>query len=578
MARGDGAAVQALLVRLRQQADQAPELPLLQAIHHYKCGDRRRAAHQVGVLLDAEAVDSDALCELARVAHAAGDLASARALLERVVELAPDDSTGWWLLAYVHAGLSAWLPALQAMRRAYALDPSNTQILAKLVDLEFDHGMPRAALPPVQRWAELHPLDVDAQLKLGVILGRLGCHADAVAHYQAAVVRRADAPDLWMALGQSLEYLGRRADSSVAYQRAAELRPGWALPLAGLLGLHRQQAEPAWVEMATALLPSAGLADAERAILGYELGKWLDANGQAAAAMQAWTRANAARQRQIGGYDPRVLTDLVARTETAFAAGVDWLPAPATAQSGVVLVVGMPRSGTTLAEQIINAHPAAHGAGELLELTLLANRLDVQGQCWPEAGRRVLAAETLQQWRTQYLQAMSARASGTARVLVDKAPLNFFFVGLAAQLFPDVKVVWCRRDPRDVAVSIYAENFSLDAPFATCWEGIADYMAAEVRLMALWRRALPVPVYELDYQRLVDDPPTQARQLLAFLGLDWDPACLEFHASGAVVQTPSRWQVRQPVNRRSLGRWRAHADALAPFIARARALGIEGLA
>ncbi len=579
MVRGDAGAVQELLLHWQQSDDDKRQLPYWQAIHDYRRGALAPAHDHVQAILADPPVPAAALAELARVAHGAGDLTSAGQLFSKATSLEPRVSSHWWLLAYVHAAQEQWLPALEAMRQAYVLDPGNSQILEKLVDLEFDQGMPVDALPVVRRWASARPNDVDAQLRLGVILGRLARHADAVAHYEDAVGRLPASADLWMALGQSLEYLGKHENSSVAYQQASALRPGWVLPLAGLLGLHRQQAEAGWVEQARHALDAGGLPEAEQAILGYELGKWLDGNGRHAEAMAAWDKANAARRRQIGDYMPERLEALVKRTEAAFVSAPHWAQRPGNAGSGeeVVLIVGMPRSGTTLAEQIINAHAAAHGAGELLDLTLLANRLDHAGQAWPEAGAGALPAELLQQWRQQYLQALRARAEGRERVLVDKAPLNFFFVGLAAQLFPGLKLVWCRRDPRDVAVSIYAENFSLDAPFATSWEGIADYMAAEARLMAVWKRVLQVPVFELDYRRLVQAPEQKTRELLAFLGLPWDPACLQFHASAAVVQTPSRWQVRQPVNRRSLGRWRAHAGALVPFIARARALGIPGL-
>ncbi len=532
----------------------------------------------LGATLGAPDVDADLLCDLARVAHGAGELFIAQQLLERAVNEKPESAMGWWLLAYVHAGRKQWGMALGTMRKAHALDPDNADLLEKLVDLELDHGAPRQSLAALQRWAELRPLQVDAQLKLGVILGRLSRHALAAEHYQRAISRIPDAPDLWMALGQSFEYLGRSDESASAYNHARMLRPNWALPVAGLLGLSRRKADAGLWQDARNLLAGDALSDGDRAILGYELGKSLDSNAQSAEAMAMWEMANASRQRQIGAFDPQALESLVSATEAAFAQGVDWPKVSSSVPpSGVVLIVGMPRSGTTLVEQIINAHPLAHGAGELLDLTLMANGLDLEGSHWPEAGRLQLAEGRRAKLRDQYLQSLRARADEHARLFVDKAPLNFFFLGLAAQLFPDARVIWCRRNPCDVAVSIFGENFSLDAPFATSWEGIADYMVAETRLMELWRRTLPLPVLELDYQAMVNQPVSQSQRLIEFLGLRWDAACLEFHSSGAVVQTPSRWQVRQPVNRRSVGRWQVHADAMTAFIARARSLQLDGV-
>jgi tetratricopeptide (TPR) repeat protein len=573
--QGDRLQAESLLRALLQRAPDDPQAHELAAMHWAKAGARELSLKHLVCAEGQPDLAAAQLCSLARIAHGWGELERAAALLERAVAVAPDDPQGWWLLAYTYAGSERWSAALDAMQRAHVLDPDNPAVLEKLVDLEFDHGVPRQAMPVVERWAQRHPYQLDAQLKLGVMLGRLGQHAQAVQHYRQAIDRLPEAPDLWMALGQSLEYLGDSAASADAYRRALMLRADWALPLSGLLGLTRRNPDPDLVARAQRMLATTTLPDAERATLGYELGKCLDAARQPAGAMAAWKAANAARQGQIGVFDPSIVRELVDRTEQVFSRGIAPEEAAAGDGSGVVLIVGMPRSGTTLVEQIIHAHPHAHGAGELLDLTLMANRIDRDGLRWPEVCETPLPAAIREELRSDYLQSLRAHANPVARCFVDKAPLNFFFLGLAAELFPDLKVIWCRRDPRDVAVSIHAENFSLDAPFATSWEGIAEYMTAEARLMALWQKVLPVPMFELRYQTLVENPEEKARELMHFLGLEWNPACLEFHASSAAVQTPSRWQVRQPVNRNGLGRWKTYADALQPFLERAQALGLK---
>src|SRR5690606_24710137 len=149
--------------------------------------------------------------------------------------------------------------------------------------------------------------------------------------------------------------------------------------------------------------------------------------------------------------------------------------------------------------------------------------------------------------------------------LVDKSPLNFFNLSLPALLFPRAHVIWCRRDPRDIAVSIYSENFALDAQYATRLDAIAHTIALQTRLMRHWQAVLPLPVHELSYESLVESPELETRRLLAFLDLPWEPACLEFHRGNRTVQTPSRWQVREPIHARSAGRWRRYADSLPDF-------------
>ena len=144
--------------------------------------------------------------------------------------------------------------------------------------------------------------------------------------------------------------------------------------------------------------------------------------------------------------------------------------------------------------------------------------------------------------------------------------MNFQLLGLIARMFPKARVIWCRRDPRDIAVSIYGENFALTERFATSMAGIGHCINAQIRLMRHWQRIAALPILEVDYEQLVGDLEQQARQLIEFVGLPWDPACLQFHAGERSVQTPSRWQVRQPVHTRSVARWKNYRFALQPLL------------
>ena len=227
-------------------------------------------------------------------------------------------------------------------------------------------------------------------------------------------------------------------------------------------------------------------------------------------------------------------------------------------------MVGTPPSGTTLTEQILAAHPLGHGCGELPDIALIANQLAAM---LPADDPATVPAGLLAEAATRYLRAATRKAPPQARCLVDKAPLNFFHLGLVARLFPRARVIWCRRDPRDIAVSVYAENFALDERLATDLGDIGHYINLQTRLMRHWQAQLPLPVMELVYEELALDPEPVARRLVAFAGLEWDPSCLEFHRSERGVQTPSRWQVRQPIYTRSIGRWHRHAEALAPLLA-----------
>lgn len=501
-----------------------------------------------------------------------GQLDASLAHFRLATEREPSLLDAWHFLGVTLLRLGRSLAAIAALRHAFAIAPDRPGTREALAEAEFRAGFPADALPLWRELSRRRPDDEDSTLKLGETLTRLGQGAEAVAVFRAALARRSSSPGLWMALGQAAEATGERDAAAQAYERALALRPGWIFPLSALLGLLRARAPDVRVDDATARLAGA-LPDGERAMLGYELGKVLDGRGEHAAAMQRWDDANAARRRERGDFDDAAMQLRIERTIATFDAQLFATRAgeiPGRSDDPrPVFVVGMPRSGTTLTEQILAAHPQVFGAGELLELALIARSLPTRDGSPPGWPPRLdqLAPDVIAWAARRWLEGASRGAPADAARLVDKEPMNFHLLGLAALMFPRARVIWCRRDPRDIAVSIYGENFSLDEPFATSMHGIGRYIAGQERLMRHWQATLPLPILELHYEDLVRDIEPQARRLVDFLGLPWDPACLQFHQSAGFVQTPSRWQVRQPVHTRSVGRWRNYGQALAPLVA-----------
>lgn len=536
------------------------------AVHHLlgtlclRAGDPRSAISHLDNACRHAPDNAGLRFELGRAHAASGDFDGAARHFAQATTLAPDLFDAWFLLGVTHLRGARHGEALEPLRRALALQPDHIDAQRALADAEFHAGAPADALPLWQQVVDARPGDMDARLKLGETLSRLALHDEAVASYRNALSRFADSADLWMALAQAEEDAGHKSAAREAYLRAASLEPDWALPVSGLLGLQRGDAPPELVARARAMQRDRQLSDPERAQLGYALGKVLDGLGQYPAAMASWHDANAARRRMIGAHDRDQLERHVQRLREIFDAG--FFKSRGLAGSDderPVFVVGMPRSGTTLTEQIIAAHPQAFGCGELPDIPLALTSL--RGR-WPEAAL-TLDSGFLRQQARRWLQSASRSAPGDARRLVDKNPLNYYNLGLVALLFPHARVVWCRRDPRDIALSIYSENFSLDSRFATDLGDIGHAIAMQVRLMRHWQSVLPLPILALEYESLVESPESEARRLIDFAGLPWNPACLDFHRSKRGVQTPSRWQVREPIHRRSSGRWRHYADDLA---------------
>jgi tetratricopeptide (TPR) repeat protein len=371
----------------------------------------------------------------------------------------------------------------------------------------------------------------------------------------------------WFGLGRTLEDVGDADNALACYEQVLARQPSHALALGHHLALVKADA-PTVLERASTMLVDAAVAAESKAVIGYGLTKYHDRRQQWRAAASAGLVANAARTQASGAFDRVALAQRV----DAIIATFDREFFAARKRFGVgadqpIFIVGLPRSGTTLTEQIIAAHPLLHGAGELPDLARLALRtIDDDELPWQAAQK--LEQSNSRELAQTYLRALRDGAPKQRLRISDKSPLNFFHLAFAALLVPNARVIHCVRDARDNALSIWMENFNPEQRYATDFDDLAFYRAQYERLMAHWRAHLPLPILELRYEDTVSDQEGQTRRLLDFLDVPWDPACLNFHQSERAVQTPSRWQVRQPVYKKSVERWRAYAEFL-PALERA---------
>lgn len=527
----------------------------------------------------------------AQVAFAAGDGAGALAWLDRAVELG--DAAGIARLERAHLLVAVGAPeqamdalhdlvsdvpsydaafflgrllyearredeAVAAFRRALAARPDEPAAQRALAESLFAAERYEDALAMFEALAARSPGDPALVMRCVRCEARSGDVPGALARLDAATRRFPGHAELALLEGQLAEDAGDRDRAMLGYSRARGLSPGWAEPVAAQLLLTHRQPEPELRQRAEQLVSTPSVAGAEKAFLHYALGKAEAAAGHHATAWSHWTRANAIRRSQSPAEAPDALQrriDVIRGTYTREL--TDAWAARAPSDERPVLVVGMPRSGTTLVEQVLAAHPEARGAGESPVLAQL--HIEMLAARERDTGGPTDAASMA----ARYMDVLVKRAGGDGRRLVDKQPYNFLFLGLAAALLPAARVVWCRRDPRDVAVSIYGESFAPQARYATDLAETRELIAAQDALMSHWQSVLQLPILELRYEDLVGDFETQARRLVEFSGLRWDDACLDFHASTGPVQTNSRWQVRQPVNRSAIGRWRHYRDALA---------------
>jgi tetratricopeptide (TPR) repeat protein len=422
----------------------------------------------------------------------------------------------------------------------------------------------------------IDPAYAEAHNRLGTARSEQGRLAEAREHFAAALQLRPDFHAARGALGQVLQELGDLAGSEDEFRQILERNPRHATALAALATLLRGKLPQADRLLIERRLAERELPDAARSDLLFAVAAVRDADGDYAKAAEHLEQANAlalARRNRLGqGYDPashaRTVDAMIAACTPDFFGRVRSF---GLETERPVFIMGLPRSGTTLTEQILAAHSQACGAGELhwvreSFLTLADIPADERA-----IGALVRAdREAVERTARRHLERLQGLNATAARV-VDKMPDNYLYLGFLAALFPRAKFIHCRRDLRDVAVSCWSTNFR-----STAWTCDPDHIVSRLelylRVMNHWRAVLPVPVLDVDYEETVSDLEGMARRLVAWCGLEWEPACLAFHEGKRPVRTASVAQVRQPVYRSAAGRWKNYEGALAPLLRR-----VEGL-
>lgn len=547
-----------LLATLLQQRPRDPEVHRARAIAAQMAGRIDVAIDALRTAVDLDPASVALQMEFGQLLASNGHVVEGIETFRRVTGLQPGLAEAWYLLGMGLYTAHRDDEALPAFLRAHALAPAHPLIARGLAETEYVLEHHAEALALYERLAASgQSVDAMLSLRLSQCRRRLGAPQAALTAVRAALERFPDDAALWMELGWVAEDLGDAAQAQDAYARAHALRPAWGDPLAASIALLRTKAPDDLLRDAEALLAQGKLSELEQAYLHYVLGKRDDAGGAYADAARHWSAANALRRRVDGGFDREEYSAKIDAAIGTF--NEDPLRsrnADALHDERPVFVLGMPRSGTTLVEQILAAHPQVHGCGELTGIVAIAqDAFERTGLRWPQDAAGFDAA-WLRRRAVDYLQAAAKPAPDDTKRLVDKQPYNFLHVGLIAMLFADARIVWCRRDPRDVALSIFSESFSPLSSYATDLDDIRFFIEGQERLMRHWQSVSPLSILEVRYEDVVTDTETQVRRLIDFAGLPWDAACLAFHSSGRSVQTLSRWQVRQPVHSRSVGRWR----------------------
>ncbi len=515
--------------------------------------------------------DIQLLGELGASLTQANQARQARPLLTQAVQRMPNAAEWHIWLGRCQLQLFDAAAAVVTMRRAIELAPDDADAALQASNALLLGSAPEQAEACARRALEIRPGWRPAMLALAAAL-----HQETRLDEQMAVLREVlgvspNDPAACSAMAACLRMLGRNAEAIALLEPLAShaLTPTLAITLAPVyLAAARAKDARDLIERALRFEP---IPAPERSSLCFALGDALRRLGRHDEAFDAYRRANEARPRS---FDRARQASMHATLQAAFGEGLAGQPRATLDASRCVFIVGMPRSGTTLVEQIIGAHPRAHGAGEI---STLQHALDAA--CAPyggpgaEAFARLTAAD-LDRGAQLYLDAVDALAPGALRI-TDKMPHNFQVLGLIERMLPGSRVIACTRSPLDNCLSLYFTQLSLRHAYASDLADLGWAYAQHLRLMRHWREVCSIPILDVRYEEVVADLDAQARRIIEFVGLDWDDRCLRFYESDRPVTTASVDQVRKPIYTTSVARWKRYEHHLGPLIESLRAEGVE---
>ena len=502
----------------------------------HKAGEHAVAAQGYAAILRADPTHADAWHLSGLLAHQSGRSFDAMDYILRAIELNFTNAEYWSNLAAIRMALGQWMPALEAADHAIAISESMTA----------------------------------AYFQKGRAHAKLGQSGEAMTALQEARRGGFDPALVLLEIGTLLQSMGDLAGSVNSLEESLQInphQPSVLLSLSRLVTTSQYRFSAVQLQLMDGMLERSQTAK-DRARIAFALAAHFDRVGQYANAFEHWTAGNEC-SRQFKGvqgnpYDPaertRRVDDLIAVFTSHFLESLQ----PVSDSQRPIVVVGMPRSGTSLIEQILSSHPEVSAGGELSFWPVAFEQ-----KFGPPETRSKLKAIT-NEWRkstADNYDALLTQISPHAQRIVDKMPGNYLNLGLIARAFPNATIIHCCRDPRDVCLSCYGQLFDdVQLQLSTsnlAW--LAQQYQDYARLMQHWHSVMPGRIIDICYERLVQDPEAQVRRLLKECQLSWSEDCLSFHRNQRTVQTASVVQVRQPLYSSSRGRWAKYETQLQPL-------------
>jgi tetratricopeptide (TPR) repeat protein len=507
----------------------------------------------------------DPLLRPAAVALYSGRLAEAEALLAPILAGDDDNVGALALMGETQTRLGRHDAAAAALEKALALRPADDEIRLRVARSLSLQGRSAEALPHLERLLAIEPANPGYRSLMATVVGQTGDFAGSVAIYEELLAAHDRNAVTWSHYGHALRIVGRGEDAAAAYRRAMTLDPDLTDSYLGLANLKIGSFSRDEVAAMRSLKDRPDLSPADRQQLAFALGEALEDLGDFGGAFASYAEGAASVRAQMG-YEPAAFAALVERSiavfDEAFFAERSGFGAAAP---DPIFIVGLPRSGSTLLEQILASHSAVEATFELPVIGLTAWHIDG----YPEGARDIDRAEAKSLGESYLYETNPLRKLGRP-FFTDKMPNNFQFVGLIQLILPNAKIIDARRHPMAACFSSFKQKFAEGAAFSYGLGDLGQFYQGYLALMEHFDRVLPGKVHRVIYEDLVTDTEVQVRRLLDFLGLEFEPACLEFHETQRPIRTVSSEQVRRPIYREGLEQWRNFEPWLGPL---AEALG-----
>ncbi len=493
-----------------------------------------------------------------------GDLEAAQELFEKAIALNPDFAGAHHNLGLIFKKRRDWDRAIVCFNRAIARAPGDVTAHLNLGDVLCDSGKIEEAIAQYRKAVRIAPRRREAHLNLAAVLNTAMRFEEAVAAARQVLSFDSKDVEAHNLLGSILTTLGRFDEAKASFEVALALKPDYPEALYNLAMASKTVSTPALAARIETLLKT-DRSQGQKVLLHFTLGKICDDLRDYAKAFSNYQKGNDLSA-PAPPFDASAWETNIAQKIATFTPSYFEKRRSGNDSRRPVFIFGMPRSGTTLVEQIIASHPQTAAGGELAAVRDLAREMVQRHGTearYPERIASMTEAEA-KRFAEGYLAALDKIDRAAARV-TDKMPMNFTFLGPLAQLFPNATFIHCRRDPMDTCLSCYFTKLKHQMNFSFSLENLGAYYRGYRRLMEHWRKVLPVSMLEVDYEDLVANQDAVSRKIIAHCGLPWDDRCLAYHETERPVRTASVWQVRQPVYQTSVKRWHHYEQFLGPL-------------